>query len=352
MDLSGKQPAFQTRGVLFRVKKVRRRILLAMGVLALLSLFDGRANAVNITPAQWAVLKKGNIINRVEPGSVAGEDQGVAIGMVNAPLAEVWKVIHENNDFKNFMPGMRESILVDPSVIATAKTMASAADTGDPRKLIQFLKKHRIAKMTGSTGYFFALLKVPWSPVHKWYIAKLEDVVMADQWFQHWGMIAGNMKTNNGSWNLVPLEGNKTLVTYTVYTNAGSLLQDTAGEGSAQEPAKPLMSGGPDIVVANGCASGDSANFYADKIRSAGFRVLRVGMAQTLNYESSEVIFYGPYYNQSLDILRLLPGKQKLLQLKEKKPEYDIYVVIGCSATDKTLTDIIEALRNRVRTQK
>jgi hypothetical protein len=75
-------------------------------------------------------------------------------------------------------------------------------------------------------------------------------------------------------------------------------------------------------------------------------------MAQTLNYESSEVIFYGPYYNQSLDILRLLPGKQKLLQLKEKKPEYDIYVVIGCSATDKTLTDIIEALRNRVRTQK
>ena len=353
MNLSDKKVNLQSRGILFHLKKLRWQVLMSTGVFALFNLFYGRAYAVDITPAQWAVLKKGKIINWVEQGNGTGGEQGVAIGIVNAPREKVWKVIHDNNNFKHFMPGMLESILMNPTVLDRATTIGSDQNTGDPKDLVKFLKKHRIDTMTGSIGYFFALLDVPWSPEHKWYIVKLEDVVTGDEWFQHWGILKGNIKTNNGSWDLVPLEGNKTLVTYTIYADAGGLLPDIVGEGITKLHAKPeVVAGGPKIVVANGCASENNAAFYADKIRSSGYRVIRVGVAQTLNYESSEVIFDGHYYHQSLDILRLIPGKPKLFKLKEKQSEYDIYVVIGCSATDHTMTDIIEALRNRVQKEK
>ena len=353
MNLSDKQITSLSTRILFRWKQLWQQVPLATGILVLLNLLYGNAYAVDISPAQWAVLKKGNIITRVGPGTGAGTEQGVAIGIVNAPLATVWKVIHENNDFKYFMPGMLESILIDPAVIDQAKSMDSGRHSGDPRDLIQFLRKHRIDKMTGSTGYFFALLNVPWSPVHKWYVVKLEDFITGDEWFQHWNILMGDVKTNNGSWDLVPLEGNKTLVTYTLYADADGLLPDMAGDGTTKAPAKEeAVAGNPTIVVANGCASGNNADFYADKIKSEGFRILRVGEAQTLNYESSEVIFDEAYYRKALDILGLIPGKQKLLKLKVKQSEYDIYVVIGCSATDQTMTGIIEGLRHRVQTEK
>ncbi len=319
-------------------------------VIIFLVSFESRSFAANITPDQWVLLKRGDIINRVEPVR-PGEERGVAIGIVDAPPAEVWKVIHENNDFKRFMPSMLESILIDPSVIPQVKALKFDYTTGDPKELIQLLKKHRIEKMIDTTGYFFSLLSVPWSPVHKWYVVKLEDTVTNDRWFQNWSMVIGNLKTNNGSWDLLPLEGDKTLVTYTLFVDSGGLMPAMTEEKTIQTP--PVKSeeaaGGPKVIVANGCASENKADFFANKIMSAGFRVVEVGVAQTLNYKSSEVIFDGPYYNQSIEILRLIPGKQKLLKLKVKNSTYDIYVVIGCTATDHTLRNLIEALRTRVK---
>lgn len=182
--------------------------------------------AANITPDQWAVLKKGEIIKWLEAVKGTEVKKGVAIGIVDAPAEQVWKVIHQNNDFVHFMPRMLESILVDPAAIDRAKALKFDYNTGDPHELIQFLKKHRVDKMTDTTGYFFSLLSLPWPATNRWYIIKLEDFVTSGRWYQHWSLVIGNLKTNDGSWELIPLDNDRTLVTYTVFSDPGGLIPD------------------------------------------------------------------------------------------------------------------------------
>ncbi len=103
-------------------------------------------------------------------------------------------------------------------------------------------------------------------------------------------------------------------------------------KASLPKPEKPAgMATEPKIVVVNGCSSGDKSQFFAQKIKSSGFNVIEVGRAPTLNYNDSVVIFSDPYYSQAVNILRLIPGSEKLAKSKVKNPAYDIYVVIGCS---------------------
>ncbi len=97
-------------------------------------------------------------------------------------------------------------------------------------------------------------------------------------------------------------------------------------------PVKPTgMAEGPKVVVVNGCAAGDKAQFFGGKIKSAGFNVVEIGRAPTLTYNDSVVIFSDPYYSQAVNILRMIPGSEKLARSKVKNSVYDIYVVIGCS---------------------
>jgi len=106
---------------------------------------------------------------------------------------------------------------------------------------------------------------------------------------------------------------------------------------SLPQPEKPAgIATGPKIVVVNGCAAGDKSQYYAQKIKSAGFNVIEVGRAPTLNYNDSVVIFSDPYYSQAVNILRLIPGSEKLAKSKVKTTAYDIYVVIGCSGVANT----------------
>ncbi len=101
---------------------------------------------------------------------------------------------------------------------------------------------------------------------------------------------------------------------------------------SLPQPAKPAgIATGPKVVVVNGCSAGDKSEFFAQKIKSSGFNVIQVGRAPALNYNDSVVIFNDPYYSQAVNILRLIPGSEKLARSKVKNSAYDIYVVIGCS---------------------
>ena len=196
--------------------------IMIIGIVAL----SAPAHASAITPDQWSIIKDGGIVKQLE--SVKGTEvkEGVAIGIVDAPPQQVWNVIHENNDFVHFMPRMLESILVNPDAIAKAKALKFDYNTGDPKELVHFLKKHRVDKMTGTTGYFFSLLNVPWPATNRWYIIKLDDFVTSGRWYQHWSLVLGNLKTNDGSWELVPLDNNRTLVTYTVFSDPGGEIPD------------------------------------------------------------------------------------------------------------------------------
>lgn len=184
------------------------------------------AYAFNPTPDQWAVLKKGEIIKWLEKVKGTEVKKGVAVGIVNAPSRDVWAVIHDNNNFIHFMPRLLESILVDPDAIDQAKALKFDYTTGDPKELVQFLKKHQVDKMTDTTAYFFSLLSVPWPATNRWYIIKLEDFVTSGRWYQHWTYVMGNLKTNDGSWELIPLDNDRTLVTYTVFSDPGGMIPD------------------------------------------------------------------------------------------------------------------------------
>ncbi len=192
----------------------------------LITIFTINAYAVDISPAQWKMLKKGEVVKWLEPVKGTEVKKGVAIGIVNASPEDIWAVLHQNNDFKAFMPRTIESILVDPSAIPGAVALKFDHNTPDPKALIKYLRQHRAEKMTGTTGYFFSLLNMPWPLVNRWYIIKLEDFVTSGRWFQHWTMVMGNVKTNNGSWELVPLDKGRTLVTYTLFTDPGGSVPD------------------------------------------------------------------------------------------------------------------------------
>ncbi len=200
----------------------------------MLLILSASAYALNLTPQltptltndQWAILKKGEIIKRLEAMKGTEVKKGIAMGIVDAVVQDVWAVIHENNDFVHFMPSTLESILIDPSAVEEAKALKFDRATGDPKELIQFLKMHRAEKMTGTTGYFFSLLDVPWPATNRWYILKLVDLVTKDQWYQHFTLVMGNLKTTEGSWELIPLENDKTLTIYTVFSDPGGLIPD------------------------------------------------------------------------------------------------------------------------------
>ncbi len=98
-------------------------------------------------------------------------------------------------------------------------------------------------------------------------------------------------------------------------------------------PVKPVsVTHGLKVVVVNGCATSNKAQFFARKIKAAGYNVVRVGRAPRLIYNASIVIFSNPYYKQAVTILRLIPGSEKLARSKTKNSTYGIYVVIGCSS--------------------
>jgi len=195
-----------------------------MIIAALTLALSTTAHAVNITPEQWAVLKKGGIVKWLKATKGTEIKKGVVIGIINAPPPQVWTVVHENNNFSKFMPRMFISILVDPSVIEEAKSLKFDRDTGDPKPLIAFLKKHRAAKMTDTTGYFFAIIDTPWPATNRWYIIKLKDSVTKNRWFQHWNLIIGNLKINDGSWELLPFDNDKTLAIYTSLVDPGGMI--------------------------------------------------------------------------------------------------------------------------------
>ncbi len=189
-------------------------------------LTQSTGTAVQLSKDDWAALNSGGILKWLKEIKGTEVKEGIAIGIVDAPPQKVWKVVHENNDFVSFMPRTLDSVLVDPGCIAQAKAMKLDYDTGDPKQLIAFLKKHRVDAFTGTTCYFFSRVDVPWPATNRWYLLKLDDTVTPGRWYESWSLILGNLKSNDGSWDLRPLDNDRTLVTYKVFSDPGGMIPD------------------------------------------------------------------------------------------------------------------------------
>ena len=75
-------------------------------------------------------------------------------------------------------------------------------------------------------GFFFNLLDMPWPLKNLWYIIKLTDTKGENKWQNTWEMVTGNMKSDRGSWTLIPYAGDKTLVIYSAFADPGFIVPD------------------------------------------------------------------------------------------------------------------------------
>lgn len=186
----------------------------------------GENYKLQLTDQQIEEIKKGEIVRILK--SVSGTDikNGIAVALIDAAVDNVWKVIHDNNNFKQFMPRVSESILFDSSVLKQALDLPFDHASGDPSVLIDFLKKHQIDTMTAPTAHFFNVVDMPWPFKNIWYIIVLKDKTENDMLQQTWDLVAGNVKADQGSWTLRPYTDDRTLVVYTALVDIGTHIPD------------------------------------------------------------------------------------------------------------------------------
>lgn len=181
---------------------------------------------LNLTDQQVEEIKNGGIVKVFESVSGTGIKNALALSVIDASIQKVWAVIHDHNSFKDFMPNMKETILFDPSVLKQALDLKFDHSTADPKMLMDFLKKHRVNEMVNASGYFFNLLDMPWPLKNLWYIIKLTDIKEKNKWQHKWEMVAGNMKSDKGSWTLTPYSDDKTVVVYIAFADPGIIVPD------------------------------------------------------------------------------------------------------------------------------
>lgn len=151
------------------------------------------------------------------------------LGVIDAPPEIVWRVINDVNNFKNFMPRMRNSMAVAPEKIPLIlqKRPTQAAEV---EKLLGPIPADpaSYAVPGGSyTAYLYCDLDFPWPCNNRWYIIKgLKDETAAAQHRYHssWSLVIGNLKENSGEWLLEPFGPNKTKATYRVSTDPGGAI--------------------------------------------------------------------------------------------------------------------------------
>ena len=181
---------------------------------------------LKLSVQQIGEIQSGKIIRAFETVPGTGIKNGLAVSVIDAPAQKIWAVIHDHNNFKDFMPNTEESILFDPAVLKEALDLKFDHAAPDPKMLMEFLKKHRVQEMGDATGYFFNLLSMPWPLKNLWYIIKLTDTKGVNGWQNSWEMVAGNMKSDRGSWTLIPCDNDKTLVIYRAFADPGFIVPD------------------------------------------------------------------------------------------------------------------------------
>lgn len=108
-----------------------------------------------------------------------------AVGLIQAPVAKVWKALTNYGDYQNFMPRIASSRLE--------------------------VRKGNLAQAT-------LTLDVPWPFTGTWYTNRYVETPGVHS--IRWSMLKGSIKHNEGSWQL-KAQGNATLAHYTVKADLG-----------------------------------------------------------------------------------------------------------------------------------
>lgn len=175
-------------------------------------------------------LAAGELISSSEPVEGTKVRRGRVIGIVDAPPNIVWKVIGDNNNFKNFMPHTLESIVVDKDLMPIILEKKPKNER-EVEEIVGLAVDPKIYHVKGGkySVYFYTLLDFPWPISNKWYILKIDrDETRSTQgiYISSWDMVIGNLRTNKGSWFLEPYSEGRTKVTYNLLTDPGGKIPD------------------------------------------------------------------------------------------------------------------------------
>jgi ribosome-associated toxin RatA of RatAB toxin-antitoxin module len=108
-----------------------------------------------------------------------------AAGLINAPLAKVWKVLTHYNEYHKFMPRVSSS---------------------------------KLESRSGNLAQATYQLDAPWPLNGTWYTNRYVETPANHA--IRWSMVKGSIKHNEGSWQL-RAQGNATYATYTVIADLG-----------------------------------------------------------------------------------------------------------------------------------
>jgi hypothetical protein len=167
----------------------------------------------SVAPAAELIAPQGDEIRTsIEHLPKSGTRVGTVSGMIDAPADQVWAVVSQYNQYKEFMPRFKESLILGHDVPATLMDAASF------RRHEPDLRDISLQILPGDTFLFYNHLALPVPLGDKRYVLKM----MRDPatFSEHWTQVAGDMKVNEGSWILQPM-GERTLAVYTTYSDPG-----------------------------------------------------------------------------------------------------------------------------------
>lgn len=178
-------------GMLLALRPLPRKAVEKTLPLALVLLFLGATPAKandwtdGLTESQISAVRQGEIVIRLRSTPKASMKNVEAVGYVNAPVDEVWKLITDYNRYSHIYSGVRQS---------------------------------EIRHSTGATRQLYLLLDYPWPFQDKWVLC---DAVQEPQnWTIDLHRVDGSVKEVEGGWYLYP-NGNRTLVVYSIRFDPG-----------------------------------------------------------------------------------------------------------------------------------
>lgn len=146
-----------------------------------------------LEPGTWERVEAGEVVTLLREVEGSAIKEGVALALVDAPAARVFRVVTDNESFEEFMPHVRESEVeraADGAVINYQ--LLEVPFAGDRHYRIRV--DNGVERETGGPVYYSRWTYVPGS---------------------------GNIIDTRGSWTLVPRGAGRTLAVYRVLTDPG-----------------------------------------------------------------------------------------------------------------------------------
>ena len=139
------------------------------------------------------------------------------MGLIQAPIQIVWKVISDYSRYHEFMPRTPVTFLVDPEALNSGQDESIANWNRFEEKLMNF----KVDEYGDNPFYFYNRFNMPFPLKDRHYILKVErfPVIFRSQWIE----ILGNTRVNTGSWTLVSFEEKPgtTLAVYSLDVDTG-----------------------------------------------------------------------------------------------------------------------------------